>query len=425
MLFVVGTSRIPRPTTRGSRRSAVGRSRHRLVDGGTAPQFLPTGHFAQRAGRTAHRRPVRSRPLAVRGAPVTSPTASRICRRAASAITPRVRGGALLHAARPADRRDRGARRQGHAAKLADAPYVITAAGVPGRPAVAVDPDGATQQIAIIDLARNTTQRVTYEWDNAESASGPRTARVSCSGPMPAAATAFVPAGGGRQRRRRTAQTTRRDEIPTPINGRLIAYEDPRPVTRNDLWVMSLDDRKPQVLVRTPFDETGARFSPDGRWIAYQSNQSGAWEVYLQAYPGHSGDVMQVSQGGGVRGRWQPDGRSLRPLSKDEDVMSVAISSSGPGTPVKLFALEPNDLMMDVMQTAGCLSRSVARRRQTPPHLTSSSIGSSRCAGAQEGKTGHKQRQKAKGRNSRPSLRASNPGSPSLQPPSLQASKPC
>ena len=97
-----------------------------------------------------------------------------------------------------------------------------------------------------------------------------------------------------------------------------------------------------------PFDETGARFSPDGRWIAYQSNQSGAWEIYVQAYPG-TGRRQQVSEAGGVRPEWQPDGRSLTYL-KGADVMSVAMAGGVPGPAVRLFSLEPNDVVLDVMR---------------------------------------------------------------------------
>jgi Tol biopolymer transport system component len=54
-----------------------------------------------------------------------------------------------------------------------------------------------------------------------------------------------------------------------------------------DIWAMPLDgDRKPVPVVRTRFEERDAQFSPDGRWIAYQSNESGRFEIYAQPFPG-------------------------------------------------------------------------------------------------------------------------------------------
>ena len=56
--------------------------------------------------------------------------------------------------------------------------------------------------------------------------------------------------------------------------------------------------------MRTPADESGAKFFPDGQWIAYQSNHSGRWEIYVQPV-GSNGSRVQASEGGGVRAMWQ------------------------------------------------------------------------------------------------------------------------
>jgi Tol biopolymer transport system component len=82
------------------------------------------------------------------------------------------------------------------------------------------------------------------------------------------------------------------------------------PKTSADLFTLSLDDRTTHVLVKTPFDESGARFSPDGRLVAYESNQSGRWEVYVQAYP-TDGRRTQASFDGGTRPLWLPSGHAL------------------------------------------------------------------------------------------------------------------
>jgi len=62
-----------------------------------------------------------------------------------------------------------------------------------------------------------------------------------------------------------------------------------------DLWVLSANARKPKLFLQTPFNESAPRFSPDGHWLAYVSNKSGRYEIYVQAYPG-PGSKLQISR---------------------------------------------------------------------------------------------------------------------------------
>ena len=91
-------------------------------------------------------------------------------------------------------------------------------------------------------------------------------------------------------------------------DGRQLAFTDIDPSTGADIWVMDVGTRARRALVRTAFDETWARFSPDGRWIAYMSNESGRWEVYRRAASGQGGPV-RVSTHGGAWPSWSADGR--------------------------------------------------------------------------------------------------------------------
>jgi Tol biopolymer transport system component len=78
-----------------------------------------------------------------------------------------------------------------------------------------------------------------------------------------------------------------------------------------DLWVLPLDgDKKPAPLVATPFNETHAQISPDGKWIAYTSNSTGRNEIHVQPFPSGSGH-WQVSTAGGDWPRWRRDGKEL------------------------------------------------------------------------------------------------------------------
>ena len=98
--------------------------------------------------------------------------------------------------------------------------------------------------------------------------------------------------------------------------------------------------RKVVPFAQTPFDETQGRFSPDGKWIAYVSNESGRNQVYLQTYP-TTGAKYQVSTAGGVNTRWRRDGKEIYFLSADGKVMAAPVKlGSGVelGTPQALFA---------------------------------------------------------------------------------------
>ena len=100
-------------------------------------------------------------------------------------------------------------------------------------------------------------------------------------------------------------------------------------------------DRKPFPVIRTNFDERDGQFSPDGRWIAYQSNESGRYEVYVQPFPG-PGNKVQVSDNGGAQVRWRRDGRELFYIALDDRLTAVPIRFAPDraieaGKPVPLF----------------------------------------------------------------------------------------
>jgi len=124
-------------------------------------------------------------------------------------------------------------------------------------------------------------------------------------------------------------------------NGRFILYFAPDPKTSFDLWALPVEGKRtPFVFLNTNFSERKGRFSPDGRWVAYQSNQSGREEVYIRPFP-EPGAQWQVSTAGGIWPRWRRDGRELYYIAADARLMAVPITSKGgtlePGTPIPLF----------------------------------------------------------------------------------------
>jgi Tol biopolymer transport system component len=94
-------------------------------------------------------------------------------------------------------------------------------------------------------------------------------------------------------------------------DGRYLVYSETDPRTRGDLWILPLQkEGRPSPFLRTPFDELYGQFSPEGRWIAYTSDESGREEVYVRSFPASSGK-RQISNSGGTQPRWRPDGREL------------------------------------------------------------------------------------------------------------------
>jgi serine/threonine-protein kinase len=93
-------------------------------------------------------------------------------------------------------------------------------------------------------------------------------------------------------------------------DGRLLVLQRNTDKTLRDVWVLSLDDRQMMPVVQSPRTDVAPRFSPDGRWLAYVSDESGRPEVYVQPYPGPGGK-RQVSLDGGTEAMWHPNGREL------------------------------------------------------------------------------------------------------------------
>jgi dipeptidyl aminopeptidase/acylaminoacyl peptidase len=115
--------------------------------------------------------------------------------------------------------------------------------------------------------------------------------------------------GGGPEERLTTAPTT---QVPTSVtpDGRTLAFSQADAKNGFDLWLLTLADRRATPFLQTQFNDRQAMFSPDGRWVAYTSDESGHDEVYIRPFPG-PGSRTPVSVGGGSDPRWRRDGREL------------------------------------------------------------------------------------------------------------------
>ena len=132
-------------------------------------------------------------------------------------------------------------------------------------------------------------------------------------------------------------------------DGRVLRDPTTSVQTYGDLWVVPMvASHTPSVFLKMPFQVTQGTFSPDGRWVAYQSNESGRNEVYVRPFvpPGAepratAGGQWQVSTAGGIMPAWRPDGKELYYLNPAGAMMAAPITVTGaglePGAPIVLF----------------------------------------------------------------------------------------
>jgi eukaryotic-like serine/threonine-protein kinase len=127
-------------------------------------------------------------------------------------------------------------------------------------------------------------------------------------------------------------------------DGKFVAYMQFAGTRGNDLWLLPMEgDHKPIPYLQTPFNEANAQFSPDGKWMAYSSNESGSPQVYVQPIP-TTGAKWQISAAGGDQPRWRRDGKELFYISADQKLTAVPVKSAATfeaGSPQALFEIQP------------------------------------------------------------------------------------
>jgi hypothetical protein len=140
-----------------------------------------------------------------------------------------------------------------------------------------------------------------------------------------------------------------RPQVPTDwsSDGRLILYNAAEKDTGSDLWTLEVTREgrprpgaKPQPYIRAPFNQTAGRFSPDMRWVAYQSDELGQTEVYVQSFP-EPREKIRISTAGGRNPEWGAEGRELFYASLDQKLMVVALKLG----PASLIPTLPRELL--------------------------------------------------------------------------------
>jgi Tol biopolymer transport system component len=206
------------------------------------------------------------------------------------------------------------------------------------------DPQSQNQDIWLIDVARDLPTRLT---------SDPATEQLPIWSPDGNHLVFDAIRGGVRGLYKKAASGGSEELLlqggPNAVgdwspDGRLILYGRTAVGTRRDVFVLPLfGDRQPYPILDSQFDEYREQFSPDGRWLAYVSDESGGYEVYLQPFTeGRLGGAkLRISTKGGNQPRFRRDGQELFYVAADGQMMVVALNTSGatvePGTPRPLF----------------------------------------------------------------------------------------
>ena len=190
------------------------------------------------------------------------------------------------------------------------------------------------------DVTRNSTTRLTFDgaddWLPLWSPDGGRIAFASQqrSG-VPDVCQLYVKPSDGAAGERLILETPG-DTHPDDFfpDGKSLLYDTRDPVTKQDLWVLPLSAQaKPIPFLRTTFNEGQGQVAPNGRWIAYTSDESGTWEVYAQPFP-PTGGKWQISTSGGAEPRWSRDGTELFFIGGNRKLMAATVSVAGSGLEV-------------------------------------------------------------------------------------------
>ena len=209
------------------------------------------------------------------------------------------------------------------------------------------DPRVGTSDIWSFDLSRRVASRFTAELtDESSPIWSPDGRRVVFSSDRGGANDLYMKTTNGSEEAALVfSRSGPQVATDSSSDGKWLVVEDNSRDTGRDLWLVSLDGKnQAKPIARTRFHEWGGRLSPDGRWMAFVTDESGTSEVYVMPFSG-VGDKKRISTMGGISPRWRRDGKELFYVSPDSgSVMAVAVVPTPVFTaalPVRLFDVQP------------------------------------------------------------------------------------
>ena len=314
--------------------------RRNLIQGASSPRYAPSGHLVYLQGATLMAVPFDPERLEVKGTAVQVVQGVRRSSIPVAAAQYSLSAtGSLVYvsgSARALQSKLVWVSRNGAEQPL-DAPlrdYGYPRLSPDGRRA-AVNSDN---QVWLYDLARDTLSRFTFEGINNLPVWTPDGKRIAFMSTKEGRGNIFwqMADGSGGLERLTTSQQNNAPVSFSP-DGQILAFQVNNP-TGIDISVLRLSDRKMQPFLQTPAYKGAPQFSPDGHWLAYVSDESGRYEIYVQPYPGPGGK-RQISTESGTEPVWNRNGRELFYRNGDK-MMAVAVTtkaSFSAGKPKELF----------------------------------------------------------------------------------------
>jgi serine/threonine-protein kinase len=324
-----------------------------LIRGGTQPHYVRSGHLVYAVGATLRAVTFDPSRLEITGAPVpvVPQRVSKLGGLGGASDFDVAENGTLVYVSGSAVRSEARRKlfwvdRQGRE-QLLSAPeraYLYPRMSPDGtRVALAISDQQA--DIWTWDLARETLTRVTFSpAPDSYPVWTPDSRRVIFGSATDTGVNLFWQAADGTGAPERLTESSYNQQAfsISPDGSRVVLRQGLPPYDLNLLLLG--DKRRIEPLIRTPFNESDGEISPDGRWLAYDSNESGQQEVYVRPFPNVEGGRWQVSTAGGSRPLWARNGQELFfavPNREDVSLMSVRVQT-GPtwsaSTPTKLFA---------------------------------------------------------------------------------------
>ena len=302
---------------------------------GSQPRYAPTGHLLYAESGTLMAAPFDAKRLTLTGAAVPAIEGVLQFNTSGAAQYNFSSTGTLVYVAGglvTGQSRLVWVNRKGEEQPLAAAPRNYSSPRVsPDGRRVAVLIVEEEEQTWLYDIAKDTLTRLAFEGNvnntPAWSADGKRV--VFSSNRTSVASNVYWQAsdGSGAAERLTTSEYVNFPNSFSP-DGQLLAYVLVTPETGSDIWILRMSDRKTIPFLQAAYEESAPRFSPDGRWIAYISDESGRREVYVQPYPGPGGK-RQISTGGGQDPIWNPKGSELFYRSRGRVIAVDVDTTSG------------------------------------------------------------------------------------------------
>jgi serine/threonine-protein kinase len=301
-----------------------------VVRGGTNPHYLPSGHLIYAKAGTLMAVPFDVAGLSVSGTP--SPVIEDVVQSfdgAAQVAASASRGLVYVAGSFTSDKRRLiGVERSGAVTPLAAPPRAYSTPRVsPDSRTLAVAIAGGTDDIWTYNIAQSSLTQVTFDGNSAAPIWTPDGQRLTFGWHADGPGNLFWKLLAGAPQRLTTSEHL---QLPGSwsADGRRLLFVERHPTTGRDLWIMD-EDRTVHPFLVSPYDETAPRFSPDGRLIAYVSNESGRTEVYVRAYPDPS-RKWQVSSGGGAEPVWDRGAQELFFRAGDRMMVASPGQSSNP-----------------------------------------------------------------------------------------------